>query len=115
MRIISIKGTNMALTPAIKSRVESKSTALGKLTKDFDPAAELRVEVGKSSKHHAKGPYFRAEFQLNVPGNDFRGISEEEDLYHAIGQARDLVRRQLKDYKNKLKDRSARGTRPGKE
>lgn len=115
MRIVSIKGTNMALTDAIKSRVESKSVALSKLTKDFDPASELRVEVGKSTKHHSKGPYFRAEFQLAVPGNDLRAVSEEEDLYHAIGQARDQLRRQLKDYKNKLKDRSQRGTRPGKE
>jgi ribosomal subunit interface protein len=115
MRIISIKGTNMALTDAIKARIESKSVALGKLTSDFDPASELRVEVGKSTNHHAKGPYFRAEFQLKIPGNDLRAVCEEEDLYHAIGQARDQIRRQLKDYKNKLKDRSQRGARPGKE
>ncbi len=105
----------MALTDAIKSRVESKSVALGKLTKEFDPAAELRVEVGKSTKHHAKGPFFRAEFQMVVPGNDLRAVTEEEDLYHAIGTARDQLRRQLKDYKNKLKDRDVRGGRPGKE
>ncbi len=105
----------MPLTDAIKSRVESKSTALERLTKEFDPAAELRVEVGKSSKHHQKGPFFRAEFQLSVPGNEMRSVCEENDLYHAIGQARDQVRRQLKDYKNKLRDRSQRGSRPGKE
>jgi len=115
MRITSIKGTNMALTDAIKARVESKAVALGKLTKDFDPATELRVEVGKSSKHHGKGPYYRAEFQMSVPGNDLRAVTEEEDLYHAIGTARDQLRRQLKDYKNKLKDRDLRGGRPGKE
>ena len=105
----------MQLTEAIKSRIESKATALRKLTKDFDPASELRVEVGKSTKHHAKGPYFRAEFQMTVPGNDLRAVVEEEDLYHAIGRARDQIRRQLKDYKNKLQDRTKRGGRPGKE
>lgn len=115
MRITTIKGTNMALTDAIKSRVESQAFTLSKLTKNFDPAAELKVEVGKSTKRHAKGPYFRAEFQMAVPGNDLRAVAEEMDLYHAIGVARDQIRRQLKDYKNKLQDRSQRGSRPGKE
>lgn len=104
----------MALTDAIKARVESKAVALGKLTKDFDEAAELKVEVGKSTKHHAKGPYYRAEFQMHVPGNDLRAVCEEEDLYHAIGVARDQIRRQLKEYKDKLKDRTQRGARPDK-
>ncbi len=115
MRIISIKGTNIPLTDAIKSRVESKAVALQKLTKDFEPAAELRVEVGKSTKHHAKGPFFTAEFQLHVRGSDFRAVALEEDLYHAIGQACDQTRRQLKEYKDKLQDRSQRGARPGKQ
>ena len=114
MRIISIKGTNILLTDAIKSRVESKAATLEKLTKGFEPAAELTVEVGKSTKHHAKGPFFTAEFQLHVPGSEIRSVTLEEDLYHAIGQACDQVRRQLKEYKDKLQDRSQKGTRPGK-
>jgi putative sigma-54 modulation protein len=115
MRIISIKGTNMPLTDAIKSRVTSQAQILEKLTKGFEPAAELSVEVGKSTKHHTKGPFFRAEFQLHVPGNELRAQTEEEDLYHAIVVARDQIRRQLKSHKDKLKDRSQRGARPGKE
>lgn len=104
----------MPLTDAIKSRVESQAKTLEKLTKDFEPVAELRVEVGKSTKHHMKGPFFRAEFQLNVPGSELRAETQKEDLYHAIVVARDQVRRQLKDYKDKLKDKKERGTRPGK-
>jgi putative sigma-54 modulation protein len=115
MRIISITGTNLPLTDAIKSRVESKAVSLERLTKDFEPAAELRVEVGKSTKHHAKGPYFTAEFQLHVPGSEIRAVTLEEDLYHAIGLACDQTRRQLKEYKDKLDDRSKKGTRPGKQ
>ncbi len=114
MRITGIKATNIELTDAIRSRIETKAVQLGKLTKEFDPASELKVEVGKSSKHHSKGPFFRAEFQMSVPGNDLRAVVEEEDLYHAIGQARDQIRRQLKDYKNKVQDRSKKAVRPGK-
>src|SRR3989339_904824 len=112
MRITSIKGTNMLLTDAIKSRVTSQAVALEKLTKDFEPVAELRVEVGKSTKHHAKGPFFLAEFQLHVPGTELRASVLEEDLYHAISQARDQIRRQLKGYKDKLKEKSQKKERP---
>lgn len=114
MRIISIKGTNMSLTDAIKARVISQSQALEKLTKDFEPAAELRVEVGKSTKHHAKGPFYKAEFQLHVPGSELRATTQEEDLYHAILVARNQLRRQLKTYKDKLQDKRQRDGRPGK-
>ncbi|MBI4592153.1 ribosome-associated translation inhibitor RaiA [Candidatus Uhrbacteria bacterium] len=114
MRIISIKGTNMPLTDAIKSRIEEQAKALEKLTHWFEPAAELSVEVGKSTKHHAKGPFYIAEFQLHVPGSELRASTQEEDLYHAIAIARDQIRRQLKDYKRKLKDKHERGGRPDK-
>ena len=114
MRITSIKGTNMVLTDAIKSRVSSQAVALEKLTKDFEPVAELRVEVGKSTKHHAKGPFFFAEFQLHVPGTELRSSVQEENLYHAISQSRDQIRRQLKVYKDKLKEKSQRTKRPDK-
>jgi len=108
-------GTNMALTDAIKSRVTSQAQTLDKYAKGFEPAAELRVEVGKSTKHHVKGPYFYAEFQLHVPGGEFRGVSEEEDLYHAISVARDQVRRQLKEKRDKQQDKNQKKQRPGKE
>ncbi|PJE76521.1 ribosomal subunit interface protein [Candidatus Uhrbacteria bacterium CG10_big_fil_rev_8_21_14_0_10_48_16] len=114
MRIISIKGTNIPLTDAIKSRVISQSQALERLTKGFEPTAELRVEVGKSTKHHLKGPYYKAEFQLHVPGSELRATTEEEDLYHAIVVARDQIRRQLKGYKDKLTDKHKRAERPDK-
>lgn len=114
MRIISIKGTNMPLTDAIKARVISQSQALEKLTKDFEPVAELRVEVGKSTKHHAKGPFYRAEFQLHVPGSELRATTEEEDLYHAILVARNQIRRQLREHKNRLKSQHQRSGRPDK-
>ena len=110
-----MKGTNMDLTEAIKAHIESRVETLRKLCQEFDPADELRVEVGKSTKHHSKGPYFRAEFQLHLPGKDMRAVEEGEDLYATIDRVRDQIKRQLADYKKKLKDRSLRGGRPGKE
>ena len=114
MRIISIKATNIPLTSAIRARVEEQSKTLEKLTSWFEPAAELVVEVGKSTKHHAKGPFYKAEFLMHVPGQELRASTQEEDLYHAISVARDQIRRQLKDYKTRLKDKHERAVRPDK-
>jgi putative sigma-54 modulation protein len=115
MRILSINGKNMDLTKAIKEYVEEKVFVLEKLTSNFEPAAELTIEVGKTSNHHAKGPFFMAEMQLSVPGELLRVEEKAEDLYKAIDLARDQLRRQLKNYKEKLQDRTHRGSRPDKD
>lgn len=115
MRIISLKSTNMELTDAIRAYVEEKVDHLRKLTAEFEPTDDLSVEVGKSTKHHAKGPYFRAEMMLSLPGKDFRAELEAEDLYAAIDAVKDQMRRQITDYKERLQDKSHRATRPDKE
>lgn len=115
MRIISLKTTNMELTDAIRAYVDEKVEHLRKLTAEFEPADDLSVEVGKSTKHHAKGPYFRAEMMLSLPGKEFRAESEAEDLYAAIDEVKDQMRRQITDYKDRLQDKSQRASRPDKE
>ncbi len=115
MRIVSLKGTGLELTDAIKTYVDEKVESLLKLCESFDPADELRIEVGKTTKHHAKGPYFFAEMQLHVPGQDLRAVEEAEDLHEAIDLAKDHLKRQLKEYKDRLVDRTQKGARPGKE
>lgn len=115
MRIIGIKGTNIELTEAIKTYVEERIESLKKLCADFDPSDELAVEVGKTTQHHAKGPFFFAEMQLSLPGTSLRAVEEAEDLYEAIDKVKDQLRRQIADYKDKLLDRSQRGQRPDKE
>lgn len=115
MRIISLKGTNLEITDAIRSYVEEKVAALTKICGNFDPSDELRVEVGKVTQHHAKGPFFRAEMLLHLPGKDLMAVEEAEDLYEAIDLVKDQMRRQLSEYKEKLQERSKKATRPGKE
>ena len=115
MRIISLKATNMDLTDAIRAYVDEKVEHLRKLCGDFDPADDLKVEVGKSTQHHAKGPFYRAEMHLVLPGKELRAEYEGEDLYAAIDNVKDQLRRQITDYKNRLKDKSQRVPRPGKE
>jgi putative sigma-54 modulation protein len=114
MRLISLKSTNMDLTDAIRAYVEEKVETLRKLCEEFHPADDLQVEVGKSSRHHAKGPFYHAEMMLRVPGKEFRAESEAEDLYAAVDDVKDQMRRQLADYKDRIHDKN-RVARPGKE
>ncbi len=115
MRIVALKGTGLELTDAIKKYIDEKVETLLPLCDSFDPADELRVEVGKMTQHHANGPFFRAEMQLHVPGQELRAVEEAEDLYEAIDLAKDHLKRQLKEYKDRLVDRTQKGPRPGKE
>ncbi len=113
MRITSLKSTNMDLTDAIRAYVEEKVEHLRKLCGEFDPADRLQVEIGKSTRHHAKGPYFRAEMFLRLPRKELRAQSEAEELYEAIDNVKDQMRRQLADHKDRLHEKN-RGARPGK-
>jgi len=115
MHLLGIKGTNIDLTDAIKTYINEKIEAFEQLVQDFEPVADLRVEIGKTTNHHNKGEVFRAEMQMHVPGTVIRAEETAEDLYEAIDKVKDQVKRQLNDYKNKLSDKNQRATRPGKE
>ncbi|MBM5789811.1 ribosome-associated translation inhibitor RaiA [Candidatus Parcubacteria bacterium] len=115
MRLTTLKATNMELTDAIRAYVDEKIEQLRRICGDFDPADDLKMEVGKSTQHHAKGPYYHAEMHLVLPGKELRAVHEGEDLYEAIDNVKDQLRRQIKEYKDRLKDKSQRASRPGKE
>jgi len=115
MRLTQLLGTNMDLTDAIKNYVDERVAFLEKMIQHFEPDVELRVEVGKTTNHHAKGPYYKAEMQLSIPGETFRAETHAEDLYEAIDLAKDDLKRQIHDHKDRLVDKTKRVQRPGKE
>jgi ribosomal subunit interface protein len=103
----------MEMTEAIKSYLEEKVLSLDRLMVDFRPEPEISTEVGKTTEHHAKGPFFFAEANLTVPGNVLRARTEAEDLYEAIDLMKDDLRRQVVDFKDKLVEEK-REPRPDK-
>jgi ribosomal subunit interface protein len=115
MKVISTKATGLELTDAIARYINEKLDAIEKLTKDFEPVAEVLIEVGKITKHHNKGPYFYAEMTLHVPGEVLRASEEAEDLYEAIDLVKDELRRQMVDFKSRLSDKTHKAHRPDKE
>jgi putative sigma-54 modulation protein len=115
MRLTQLLGSNIDLTEAIKNYIDERIATIEKLSAHFEPDVELRVEVGKTTKHHAKGSVYRTELNLAIPGKAFRTEATGEDLYETIDKAKDQLRRQLQQHKEKLTDRSQRVVRPGKE
>jgi ribosomal subunit interface protein len=111
---INLKTKDMELTDAIRQYVEEKMLSVSKIADEYDQAAMVDVEVGKSTRHHNKGPYMRAEMNLEFLGNVFRSEQEREDLYEAIDTAKDDLRRQVVEHKERAQD-DQRGPRPGKE
>ncbi len=104
---------NMDLTDAIRQYVDERLLAISKIVDEYDPAVLVDVEVGKSTRHHNKGPYMRCEMNVVFLGNVFRGEEEREDLYEAIDTCKDDIRRQIVEHKERVKDEQ-RVPRPDK-
>ncbi len=108
MRITEIQGTNIELTDAIRNYVTEKVESIARFAKRFDPC-DVAVEVGKTSEHHNKGDVFFAEMNVVVVGEVLRSHVVADDLYSAIHQAKDDVKRQLIDKKEKMVDARTEG------
>ena len=108
MRITEIQGTNIELTDAIRNYVTEKVESVARFAKRLEPC-DVSVEVGKTSEHHNKGDVFFAEVNVVVQGDVVRAHAERDDLYAAIDEAKDDVKRQLIDKKEKMVDARAEG------
>lgn len=114
MLMHTLKCSALELTTALEQYVEEKVLSLNKFCSHAGEDTTVNVEIGKSTNHHQKGPYFFAEFMVQLPGVLLRAQAEEEDLYAAIDKAKDELKRQLID--DKEKHLAARHTpRPDKE
>jgi ribosomal subunit interface protein len=100
MRITNTLVKNMEMTDAIMAYVEEKLMSLEKLCERYSPC-DIAVEVGKTSEHHNKGDIFRAEANMTIPGGLLRAESTKDDLYAAIDDVKDQLKRQLVDRKER--------------
>lgn len=95
---------NLELTSSIETFVNQKMGTIAKLFKSDDQLIEARVEIGKPSKHHQKGPVYYAEINLKIGGKLLRATVEHVDLRTAVDFARDEIERQIKKFKSQLRD-----------
>jgi len=106
MRITNIHATNTELTDAIRDYVTEKVGGLERFTKRFDPC-DASIEIGKVSEHHNKGDIYFAEITVSIPGDTIRTRVEKDDLYAAIDEAKDDVKRQCVEKKEMMIDARA--------
>ncbi|MCD6550416.1 ribosome-associated translation inhibitor RaiA [bacterium] len=121
---LEIKGTNIKISPSLRSAVKEKIGGLEKLIKDIGedfkqshkvkPAVEGWVELEKRL-HHRKGDVFRVECQIKLPGKSVRAESVKNDIFLAITEVKDELQRILKQYKEKQISKVRRSSRKFKE
>jgi putative sigma-54 modulation protein len=97
-----IKATNIELTPSIQDYVEKKIQSLDKFFGPTDEAIAY-VEVGKTTRHHKSGDFFRAEVRLVSAGKEHYAVVEKEDLYAAIDEVKDETIRELSGERKRMR------------
>ena len=105
----NIKVTNIELTDAISDYVNKRFSAIEKFVKE-EEEVKAYVEVGKITNHHKQGDVFSAEVNVEISGAKFYTVSEKEDLYSAIDDARDEIVRQINNNKNRKQTLFKRGS-----
>lgn len=105
---IAIKATKTKLTPALRAYVNERVETLWKLVKAGDTSAQAWVEVGKTTAHHHTGVVFRAEINLHIAGAKLRAVSQKDDLYAAIDDAKAEMARQLRKIKTRRSSKMRR-------
>ena len=107
-----IQATRVDLTPSLAVYIERKLAAIERMLKKFDDGAvEAWVEVGRTSRHHHKGPVFRAEINLRLPGKLLRAVEENVDIRAALDVMKDKLHVEIEKYKTKTVRGSRRAAR----
>ncbi len=104
---INIKATNMELTDAISEYINKRLSGIDKFIKNEEVIC--RVEVAKTTNHHKQGDVFKGELFLEISGKEFYTVSEKEDLYAAIDDAKEELFRQITSNKDKKQTLFKRG------
>jgi putative sigma-54 modulation protein len=96
---INVIGKNLVITEAIKQYAETK---VDRLTRYFDGVQQINVTLTGANGH--KSGEFGVEFVVDVEKHeDFVSHVEDKDLYAGIDRALEKSERQLRDFKEKLK------------
>lgn len=101
---IRIKGTKIELTEKIKDYVQLKMDMLEKYLGKVK-ALNCDVELSRENGQQNSGDIYRAEINLEVPGQILRVEKTENDLLKAIDKVKDHMIRSIKKYKEKKIDK----------
>lgn len=106
MQVI-VSGKNLKVTPSLKEYATEKATAIQKY---FDHIIETDITLSVD-KHKKDGNDFRSDVTVWANGTVLKSMASDVEMHSAINQAIEKIERQLKKYKQKLRDNRKK---PGK-
>lgn len=116
---VNVQGTNLDLTPEITAyldeKLEETFRALGSV--DRDPIL-VDVELEDTTRRH---PHelddqrrYRAEATVSVPGRVLRAVGSEDDLFQSIVSMKQILQRELREWRARVTDDRRQGAREAK-
>ena len=109
---VSLKSTNLQLLESTREYVDKKIVlATEKLLVRDGDVLSLEIEVGKTTRHHKTGPYFRAEANLSVGKTMLRAEALGETLNEAIDLVEGELTREIKKFKERRRSLMLKGAR----
>jgi ribosomal subunit interface protein len=101
MERVTIKATNIELTPALRALIDKKVSMLtSRISKWSDEGvAQLHIEVGTTGRHHRKGNTFYAEANLDLPGAVLRATHTDTTLPKAITAMKNILKERIEAYR----------------
>ena len=91
-----ISGKNIEVTEGLKTAVEEK---IGKLDKYFTEDTEIHVTLSTQKDRQ------KIEVTIPMKGNIVRAEQESNDMYVSIDLVEEIIERQLRRYKTKIRER----------
>lgn len=101
---IRIKATKITLTAEIKDYIQQKMDMLDKYLGKIQ-VLNCDVEISREKGKQKTGEIYRAEINLEVPGQLLRVEKTEAELMKAIDKVKDHMMRSIKKYKEKSSKR----------
>lgn len=87
---------SIAPSEALEKRIREKAE---KLDEFYDHITSCHVVVEEPHKHHRQGKQFNVRIDIGVPGREIVATRDHDvDVYVALRDAFDAVKRQLEDY-----------------
>ena len=114
---LQITFRNMPVSDAVDAKIRERAAALEKF---FPDIVACKVVVESTARGQRKGRVYYLRIALTVPGREIvakrhaEAKHSHEDIYVAVRDAFDEIRRQLEDYSRRLKGmvKTPHGSRP---
>lgn len=104
MKINYTTNGELVLTEAIQAHCEKN---FSKLEKFFDNISKIQVTLTATKSKN--GPLQRVDARVFLNNTVLKGVYTDEDLYTAIDKVTDILSKQVKKFKEKLRDNNHTG------